>query len=63
MCAEYEGRRRTVTTQLRLKSGLIGQLETLGGPLGAPLKEAFFRFASASGIAKSVFLDAATPRI
>eukprot|EP01041_Mallomonas_annulata_P003554 gene3554-7071_t len=63
LAGDYERKRKLSTALLSAKSGFLGNLETLGGPLGMTVRNNFFRFTGASGIAKYVYLDGAKPNI
>jgi len=55
----YQNKRWFATTRLQLNSRILGFLETQSGP-GALFRDAFFFTTGKLGIAKKVFLDAAT---
>ena len=55
----YRNKRWFATTRLQLNSRILGFLETQSGP-GALFRDAFFFTTGKLGIAKKVFLDAAT---
>jgi len=50
------------TSRLLLNSRFLGFLETQSGP-GVFARDSFFRFTSATGIAKTVFLDGASSKL
>jgi hypothetical protein len=59
----YEAKRKPSTSLLRAKSSVLGYVETLGTPVGVVAKESLFKFANFAGIAKKVFISAASPNI
>lgn len=60
---EYERRRKWSVSKLVAKSYLLGQLETLGGSVGAPMKDLLFQTLFQLGITEKELLEAASPNI
>ena len=60
---EYQRPRFLPTTLLSLKSNFLGQVETLGGPVGGLARDSFFRLTTALGVAQSVLLSGAIPKL
>jgi hypothetical protein len=58
---DYQRVRILPTALLSLKSNFLGQVETLGGPVGGLARDCFFRFTFAAGIAQLVLLSGAVP--
>ena len=58
----YEFGRKPATSLLLLESRFLGAVETQSG-LGAALRDAFFWTTDKTGVAKSVFLKGAVPRV
>lgn len=61
--ADYEKRRKLSTALLSAKSGILGVIETLGGPIGTFFRNNFFRIMGITGIAEYIFLDGAKPNL
>lgn len=59
---EYENRRWLPTTSITAKAALLGYLE-VGTSLLANFRDAFFFTMGKIGIAKKIFIDAATPKL
>ena len=59
---EYESRRWLPTTSITAKAAILGYLE-VGPGLFGNFRDAFFFVMGKIGIAKKVFLDAATPKM
>ncbi len=60
---EYENTRWYPTTSITLKAAFLGYLETGGEGFLSKFRDTFFKVAGKVGIARKVFLDAATPRL
>ena len=60
---EYENTRWLPTASITLKSGFLGYLETGEKGFLSKFRDAFFFVAGKVGIARMVFLDAATPTV
>jgi len=60
---EYENTRWLPTASITLKSGFLGYLETGEKGFLSKFRDAFFFVAGKVGIARMVFLDAATPKV
>ncbi len=60
---EYENTRWYPTTSITLKAAFLGYLETGGEGFLSKFRDAFFNVAGKVGVARKVFLDAATPRL
>lgn len=58
---EFEAKRKLPTGLLSAKSGFIGALETLPGPLGGVVRDLFFVAVGKLGVAEYIFLDGAKP--
>ena len=63
LLVEYQRPRFLSTTLLSLKSNFLGQVETLGGPIGQFSRDSFFRLAAALGVAQLVLLSGAVPSL
>ena len=63
LLCEYQRPRFLPTTLLSLKSNFLGQVETLGGPVGGLARDSFFRVTTALGVAQSVLLSGAIPKL
>lgn len=63
LVSEYQRKRYLHTLQLSLKAFLLGFIETLPGPLGALLRDNFFKVMAKVGVVSFVFLDGAKPRV
>ena len=63
LVTRYEARRRPHTALLTAKSIVLGQIETLPGPIGSAFRDGFFRLTGQLGIASAVFVDQAKPRL
>ena len=63
MLRSYERIRKSPTAQLSLKSGVLGTIETLGGPLGTFARDSLFRVLGMTGIAEYIFVDSALPKL
>lgn len=59
---EYERQRWATTTSISVKAGLLGYLEASGG-FPAKFRDVFFSTMFRLGVAKKVFLGAATPNV
>jgi hypothetical protein len=60
---EYQRPRILSTSLLSLKSNFLGQIETLGGPIGRFTRDSFFRLTAALGVAQLVLLSGAVPSL
>ena len=60
---EYENKRWFPTASITAKAAFLGYLETGRKGFLSSFRDAFFFFAGKVGLAKKVFLDAATPKI
>lgn len=61
---EYEHVRWAPTASITLKAAFLGYLETGGGnEFLSKFRDAFFFFAGKIGLARKIFLDAATPKL
>ena len=60
---QYEKVRWAPTTSITLKAIFLGYLETGSRGFLSKFRDAFFFFAGKIGLAKKVFLDAATPQL
>ena len=58
---DYEKRRWARTTSISIKAALLGYLETGSPGFLSKFRDSFFFVAGLSGLARSVFLDGATP--
>lgn len=63
MALKYEAIRKLPTALVSVESRILGELETLSGPLGRVVKESFFRAMGATGIAKTVYMMGTVPRV
>lgn len=61
IASEFETKRKLPTGLLSAKSGFLGALETLPGPLGGAVRDLFFVTVGKLGIAEYIFLDGAKP--
>lgn len=59
-CGAYAAQRKMPTSRLALNSRVLGLVETALPELA---RDSFFRFTSATGIARTVFLDGAIPKV
>jgi hypothetical protein len=59
---EYEKRRWAKTANISLKAAFLGYLETGSAGFLSKFRDSFFSFAGLTGLARSIFLDGATPR-
>lgn len=59
---EYEQQRWATTTSISAKAGFLGYLEASNGPF-AKFRDVFFSTMFKLGIAKKIFLGAATPNV
>ena len=57
----FEAKRKLPTGLLSAKSGFLGALETLPGPVGGLFRDIFFFAVGKLGIAEYIFLDGAKP--
>jgi len=58
---DYEKRRWARTTSISIKAALLGYLETGSAGFLSKFRDSFFFVAGLSGLARSIFLDGATP--
>jgi type IV secretory pathway VirB6-like protein len=63
MLKDYESLRWKPTASITAKSIFLGYLETGGNGFPSIFRDAFFFSAGKLGIAKKVYLDAATPQV
>ena len=63
MAVKYEAIRKLPTALLSVESRILGELETLSGPLGRVVKENFFRVMGKTGLAKKVYLMGTIPKV
>lgn len=57
----FESKRKLPTGLLSAKSGFLGALETLPGPVGGLVRDLFFVTVGKLGVAEYIFLDGAKP--
>lgn len=57
----FENKRKLPTGLLSAKSGFLGALETLPGPVGGLVRDLFFVTVGKLGVAEYIFLDGAKP--
>ena len=60
---EYENRRWLPTTSITAKAALLGYLEVGQGCIVGYFRDAFFFVMGKVGVAKKIFVDAATPKM
>ena len=60
---DYEHIRWAPTASITLKAAFLGYLETGGNEFLSKFRDAFFFFAGKVGLARKIFLDAATPKL
>ena len=60
---QLEHIRKLPTTQLIVKSSILGLIETLGGPWGCFVKDYFFRVTAALGVIRHEFITGVLPKI
>ena len=60
---DYEHTRWIPTASITIKSVFLGYLETGGNEFLSKFRDAFFFFAGKVGLARTIFLDAATPKL
>lgn len=63
MALKYEAIRKPPTALLSVESRILGEIETLSGPMSRVVKENFFRIMGKTGIAKMVYMMGAVPKI
>jgi 2-polyprenyl-6-methoxyphenol hydroxylase-like FAD-dependent oxidoreductase len=59
----YEWRRKLPIAILGVKATILGEIETLSGPLGMWFRNSFFKVMASIGVVEQSFVDAALPKL